>query len=515
MIEALYPHVYNDCVSWIPLLIVALGSLLWPISQAQAAQAITVSAAVSLQESRTAAARHYQEQTGRRVELNLGASGHLLAQLRDGAPVDLFISASAAQMDDAQRLGLIDADTRADVAGNRLVLIAPQNSTLEVDGLETLADARIARLAIGQPRTVPAGLYAEQALNRLGLIERLRDRLVFGSSVRQVLDYVARGEVDAGIVYATDARAAQDDVRIVATAEARAHDPIRYVLAVVSASPKKAQAQRFGDFLLSEAGRSHFISRGFAPSANANPATQVWDASQRSPRQPTRRLWPPMWLSLKVALHATLLVAAIGIPLAFFMGRRTFVGKSVLDALIILPLVLPPTVVGYLMLLLLGSRGPAGTALRKGLDHSVLFHWHGAVIAAVVVALPLLYLPAKAAFAGVDRELEDLARLLGANWLQQFWHVSLPLARRGIASGLLLAFARALGEFGATVMVLGNLQGRQTLPIAIYDDYVAGDLAAAWPAVVALTAISLGVIIFYNRSILRGDGAAAARTPAR
>jgi molybdate transport system permease protein len=209
-----------------------------------------------------------------------------------------------------------------------------------------------------------------------------------------------------------------------------------------------------------------------------------------------------MSLSLKVALLATLLVALIGVPLAFFMGRRKFPGKSLLDALIVVPLVLPPTVVGYLLLIVLGARSPVGAVLRRTLDYSVVFHWHGAVIAAVVVAMPLLYLPAKSAFANVDRELEDLARLLGATPIQQFWHVSLPLARRGIASGLLLAFARALGEFGATVMILGDLENRQTLPIAIYNDYLAGDLAHAWPAVIALITISLGVILFYNRSIL-------------
>jgi len=131
----------------------------------------------------------------------------------------------------------------------------------------------------------------------------------------------------------------------------------------------------------------------------------------------------------------------------------------------------------------------------------VLFNWHGAVVASTVVALPLLYLPARAAFAGIERELEEVARMMGAGRLSVFWHVSLPLARRGIASGLLLAFARALGEFGATVMVMGDLPGRQTLPIAIYNDYISGDLRAAAPAVAALTVVSLAVIVLYNRSI--------------
>jgi molybdate transport system permease protein len=135
--------------------------------------------------------------------------------------------------------------------------------------------------------------------------------------------------------------------------------------------------------------------------------------------------------------------------------------------------------------------------------YSILFRLEGAVLAAAVVALPMLYMPAKAAFAGVDRELEDVARLLGATRLQTFWHVSIPLARRGLASGLMLAFARALGEFGATVMVFGIQPRRTTLPISVYVDTAEnGDLSHAAVAVVALSAISLGLMLAYNRSSL-------------
>jgi molybdate transport system permease protein len=209
----------------------------------------------------------------------------------------------------------------------------------------------------------------------------------------------------------------------------------------------------------------------------------------------------PLLLSLRVAVVATVLVALIGVPLAYVMARRAFAGRSVVEAVLIVPLILPPTVVGYFILMLLGRRGPIGVWLDRWFGYSVLFNWHGAVIASAVVALPLLYLPARAAFMNLERELEDIARLMGASPLGVFWHVSLPMARRGIASGLLLAFARALGEFGATVMVMGDLAGRQTMPIAIYNDYVSGDLAAAAPAVVALTVVSLLVIVVYNRSV--------------
>ena len=212
-------------------------------------------------------------------------------------------------------------------------------------------------------------------------------------------------------------------------------------------------------------------------------------------------LLPPLLLSLRVAIAASILVLLIGVPLAYVMARSAFRGRSIIEAILVVPLILPPTVVGYFILAAVGFRSPIGNALNRWFGYSFIFNWHGAVVASTVVALPLLYLPARAAFAGIERELEEVARMMGAGPLSVFWHVSLPLARRGIASGLLLAFARALGEFGATVMVMGDLPNKQTLPIAIYNDYVAGDLRAAAPAVAALTIVSLAVIILYNRSI--------------
>jgi molybdate transport system permease protein len=210
-------------------------------------------------------------------------------------------------------------------------------------------------------------------------------------------------------------------------------------------------------------------------------------------------LWQPLSLSLRVALTATALTALVAIPLAFVMARRTFVGKSAIEALLTLPLVLPPTVVGYFIIMTLGAQGVIGQWLNRAFGYSIVFRFEGAVLAAAVVALPLLYMPAKAAFASVERELEDIARLFGASWLQLFWHVSLPMARRGIASGLLLAFARALGEFGATIMVFGWQPGRVTLPVSIYAWYEQGLIGGAAAAVAALTAISLLIMFAYNR----------------
>lgn len=160
-------------------------------------------------------------------------------------------------------------------------------------------------------------------------------------------------------------------------------------------------------------------------------------------------------------------------------------------------MVLPPTVLGYILLMTFGARGWLSPLLG---GYSIVFRFEGAVMAAAIVALPMLYLPAKTGFASVERELEDIARLMGANRLQTFWHVSVPLACRGLISGLVLAFARALGEFGATVMVYGWQPGRLTLPISIYADYEQGNLSHATAAVVALSALSLGLIMLYNAS---------------
>jgi molybdate transport system permease protein len=211
-------------------------------------------------------------------------------------------------------------------------------------------------------------------------------------------------------------------------------------------------------------------------------------------------LLPAILLSLRIAISATLLAAIVGIPLAFIMTRRSFLGRALMEALITLPLVLPPTVVGYLLILLCGTQGFIGQILYRWFAYKFLFTVESAILAAAVVALPLVYLPAKAAFLSVPREFEDIALTFGASLRQIFWHVSLPWARRGLVSGLLLAFARALGEFGATILVFGWRPGRQTLPILIYAHYEQGEFSAATGAVVVLLAMSLGLIFLYNRS---------------
>jgi len=205
-------------------------------------------------------------------------------------------------------------------------------------------------------------------------------------------------------------------------------------------------------------------------------------------------------LSIRVALFATLLNALLGIPLAYILARRAFRGRALVDLLVTLPLVLPPTVTGYYLIVLLGRRGWLGAPVYAWTGWSVAFTWYAAVIAATVMALPLLVRTARAAIESVDRELEKAAYTLGRSEWRTALEVTLPLAKNGIIAGLVLAFARALGEFGATLMLAGNIPGKTTtVPLAIYTAVQTGEMGEAVLLVMALTILSCAVLMVAGR----------------
>jgi molybdate transport system permease protein len=208
----------------------------------------------------------------------------------------------------------------------------------------------------------------------------------------------------------------------------------------------------------------------------------------------------PLWLTLKVALIATLIAGAAGIGLGWWMSRRRFLGQGVLDAVLMLPMVLPPTVLGYYLIVLVGRNGVFGQYLDRWFGINLIFTWQGAVIAASIVSLPLIYKAARASFEDVDHRFAHAARTLGAGELEVFLRVSLPLAVRGIAAGLMLAFARAMGEFGATLMIAGNLPGKtQTLSIAVYDAVQAGNDAQALWLTLVISVVCIVVLVISGR----------------
>lgn len=421
-----------------------------------------------------------------RVEVQLGPTSTLAKQIQAGAPCDVFIAADADWMDALALTGAIEIGSRRDLCSNRLVVVATAGFSPDADWRTAVRGAT--RVAIADPTSVPAGRYAEQALRFSGLWEPIAGRVVACADVRAALRLVESGDAPVGVVYASDV-ARSGDVRVLHTFPEAAHTPIRYPIALVrNATPAGRQ---FYDRILGAEGASALVSAGLTPVSTA-PGAATLPARSAAPTP-----WTALRISLWVATCATALSLVPGIALAWLLARRRFPGRVVIDTLVHLPLVLPPTAVGFLLLALLGSRGTLGQFLEHTFGLRLAFTWAGAVVAAGIMGLPLLVRAARLGIELVDRRLEQAATNLGAPPLRVFLTITLPLALPGILTGVVLAFTRSLGEFGATMYFCGNIAGQtQTLAIAIYalGQSPGGD-AAVWALVGTSIAISTAALI--------------------
>ncbi len=240
--------------------IFALNSI--AVKAAWAQQELLVSAAASLTNAMREVGKQFEEANpGVKVILNFAASGALMQQIAKGAPVDVFASADQKTMDQAKEKNLLIDETRKNFVSNGLVLIVPKDSKLGLRNVKDLAGPKVARISLGNPDSVPAGRYAQEVLTKAGLWETLKAKYVFGENVRQALDYVGRGEVDAGFVFSTDAVVAKDKVQVASVAEG--HQPILYPVAVIAGTKKKELSQRFIDFLLGGKGQAILAQYGF------------------------------------------------------------------------------------------------------------------------------------------------------------------------------------------------------------------------------------------------------------
>ena len=210
--------------------------------------------------------------------------------------------------------------------------------------------------------------------------------------------------------------------------------------------------------------------------------------------------WIALRLTLKIAGFATLINLVLGIALAYLFSRKNFWGKEVLDAILTLPMVMPPTVLGYYLLVVLGQQGVIGQFLKEYFGIHLIFTWQGAVIAASIVSFPLIFKGARAAFESLEPQYEQAAKVLNVSNAAIFFRVTLPLAWRGVLAGTLLSFARAAGEFGATLMVAGSIQGKtQTLSIAVYEAVQAGQDDTANFLVLLTSVVCMSVLLVSGR----------------
>ncbi len=402
-------------------------------------ESIHVFVPASAQDAVGELARGYQEETGVQVLVNAESTSLIVRQVKSGAPADVVITADTIWMNELEKSAPLHE--RSVAATNELVVISSKT-------LESWTDAaKVDRLALAGPQ-VPAGRYARQALESAKLLPT--GQVIEASNVRDVLRWVKNGEADAGIVYASDAIYAPELSLTVIPSSA--HEPIVYPVALLTDEPN---ARAFYQQIMGEKGKSVFSHHGFgAPSITGSVATiSLRDAVFRG-------IW--------VAVFALFFSFPFALGFGWWLASSTFRGKSLVTTFLLTPLVLPPVVTGYLLLALLGRQTMIGRFLSQ-LGIELSFSSAGAVVAAGVVGFPLFVLACRNAFEAIDPDFYDVGQTLGLSRFQIFYKVALPLAAPGIFGGAVLAFARGLGEFGATVVFVGNAEGAtRTIPLAVY-----------------------------------------------
>lgn len=415
------------------------------------------------------------------LRVRADATSRIVPQLEAGAPADVLVTADRAWMDRAIELGVVSAGTARRIASNRLVLFervdgatsgsgagmpsAPAPTLVATGVAATLADlgARVRAgplLALASP-DVPLGRRSREVLSAAE-VEGVRS--VSLGSARAVLGTVALGEVPYGIGYATDVLA-EPDLRVIARIAPELHTPAE-VWAGPVATSDRPEAGAFVAELAGVRGRDVFTALGF--DVGDVPALRV-GAVERAAEAPLPPLREVVGRSVAIGLLAVLLSTLPAIALGRWLARSRSSMRAPVGTALLLPLVLPPVVTGFVLLALLGSAGPIGSAFGA-LGVRLSFTFWAAVVAAAVVGFPLYVVVARNAFEAVDPRYEELAWTLGAKPRRTLWRVVLPLALPGIVAGAVLALARGLGEFGATIVVAGNIEGEtQTIALAVYQ----------------------------------------------
>ena len=455
--------------------------------------ALSVLAASSLQEVLPAVAKAWEEAGGLPVRFSFDATSRLAPQLFRGASADVFISADLEWMRWLEEKGGIDPGSVRSVARNQLVYAVSSGSAFAPRNPAGLTALNVQRIALAG-EDVPAGRYARAALESSGVWDAVQERVVRGGSVRGALQWVARAEVDGGVVYRSDALA-DPAVRVAFVFPSEDYPAVLYPAAVVAGSPNAARARAFLDFLSGPEARSIFAASGFGEEGTSPADGGTQGAISSFSLDP----WSAVRLSLIVALGAVILGLVPAVAVGWLLARRDFVGKTFVSMLFMAPLVIPPVVTGFLLLGILGRQSMLGGVL-DAMGLRIPFTVLGAVVAALVVGFPLYVMAIRGAFETVDRRFEEVSWTLGVPKAPTFRRVSLPLALPGIAAGAVLAFARALGEFGATVVLAGNLEGEtRTIALAVYSllESPSGG-SATWTLVIASVALSLVALLGFE-----------------
>ena len=473
---------------------------------------LIVFAAASLTETLTAIGEIYSaENPGVTFSFNFDSSGTLKTQIQEGADCDLFISAGQKQMNqldstasadvNTEGLDFVDSDSRVDLLENKVVLCVPENGDKGIDSFDSLAEhlkAGDILFCMGNS-DVPVGQYTQKILAYYALDEEALAAagvITYGSNVKEVTTQITEASVDAGVVYCTDAYSA--GLTPVDEATKEMCGQVIYPAAVLKAAPNAEAAREFLAYLQTDRAATVFESVGFT-------ALLIRCFSELPLRgkpfysEVSFMDWYPLWNSLRIALVSCAAVFFLGIFAAYYIAKLPRTVKGALDVVLTLPMVLPPTVVGYFLLLLFGAKRPLGAFFMEHFGVKLVMNWYSAIFASIVVAFPLMYRTARGAFESFDETLAWSAQTLGQSDVWIFWRVRMPCCRQGILAGTVLAFARALGEYGATSMIAGYTPGKTaTIATTVYQLWRTNDEAGAMRWVLVDIVISAVVLLAVN-----------------
>ncbi|MBL4845645.1 MAG: molybdate ABC transporter permease subunit [Planctomycetes bacterium] len=432
-------------------------ALLGLVCAAQSAGAEEIRVAVAANFLRTGQdlAEEFERDTGHRVVLSSGSTGALLAQIEHGATYDVFLAADTRSPAALKAAGR--ARWRFSYATGRLALVgAGVNDPAQ--GEATLRRGSFRNLAIANPATAPYGAAAREALTRLGLWAELQPKLVLGQSVAQAHQIARSGGAELGLVAWSQAKASGQTAWLLPS---HLHAPLLQEGVLLT---ERAPARAFCAFLKASKAQALISAAGYDPPARSGlEPTRVEASESRGP-------WDAIVLTLKLALTTTVILLLLSTPLAWWLGRGRSLGRTVVEALVALPLVLPPTVLGFYLLVLLGPEGLVGGIWEALGGPRLVFSFGGLVVGSVLYSLPFVVQPLQAGFRAIDPTLLEAAATLGSSPLDRFRCLVLPLTRPSYLVAATLGFAHTIGEFGVVLMIGGSVPAEtRVLSIAIYE----------------------------------------------
>jgi molybdate transport system permease protein len=423
---------------------------------------LLVAVAANFQDVQQELAALFSRQTGIAVEAATGSTGTLFAQIQNGAQFDVFLAADVAHPKLLEETAWGVEGTRFTYATGRLAVFT--TSPEIEDGIAAVRDGRVLRLAVANPAVSPYGAAAAQALKAMDLWEAVQGRLVMGESITQALQFVYTGNAEVGFVaYAQVAHLGQGRYWLVPM---EFYEPIHQQAILVKTNTPHPAAPRYIEFLQSEEAETILEKWGYGH------WPEHVTAAERSVRDywPAAFDWRPIYITLKLATVTTALLLLFGTPLAWWLARGRSWLRTVIEAIVALPLVLPPTVLGFYLLVILGPRGAIGAVWERIGGDRLVFSFPGLVIGSMIFSLPFTVQPLQNAFLAIGARPLEVAATLRAGPMDRFFTVALPLARRGILTAAVLSFAHTVGEFGVVLMIGGSIPGRtKVVSIAIYD----------------------------------------------